>query len=411
MLEVLLCSLVTVLPDFLYRRYAQGKRIGKEITIFSVWYELRWGITSCLMLTVALIAVIFYNHPSTSSVNAFFRVMPILPESSGRVAEIYIDPTKGDVKRGDAIFRLDNARELAAVESARRRIAEAEAALVVAKAEIASAEGRIQQASSDYQQVLEELQTKQELTRRNPDVVPRREIERLVNLLEAREGGANSARAQRDAAVAKFEKLLPAERASAEAALQQAEVELRKTTVYAGVDGRVEQFAIRVGDIVNPFMRPGGVLIPSTAGRGRLYAGFGQVEAQVMKPGMAAEVACLSKPFSVIPMVVTSVQEYIAAGQFRSSDQLIDAQQVTRPGTVLVALEPLFEGGLDGVPPGSSCIANAYTSNHELLQSGKVGGPRWLYLHMVDAVAAVHAMILRMQALVMPIKALIGGAH
>ena len=31
-------------PDYLYRRYRQGKRFGKEITFFSVWYELSWGI-------------------------------------------------------------------------------------------------------------------------------------------------------------------------------------------------------------------------------------------------------------------------------------------------------------------------------------------------------------------------------
>ena len=36
MLELMLCSLLTILPDYLYRRYVQGKRIGKEITLFSV---------------------------------------------------------------------------------------------------------------------------------------------------------------------------------------------------------------------------------------------------------------------------------------------------------------------------------------------------------------------------------------
>ena len=67
MLELLLCSLLTIVPDYLYRRYGQGKRLGKEITLYSVWFELRWGITACLMLTVGLITVIFYNHPSTTS--------------------------------------------------------------------------------------------------------------------------------------------------------------------------------------------------------------------------------------------------------------------------------------------------------------------------------------------------------
>ena len=67
MLELMLCSLFTLVPDYLYRRYVQGKRIGKEITLFSVWYELRWGITGCLMLTISLITLIFYFHPSTTS--------------------------------------------------------------------------------------------------------------------------------------------------------------------------------------------------------------------------------------------------------------------------------------------------------------------------------------------------------
>jgi hypothetical protein len=65
MLEVMLCSLLTIVPDYLYRRHVQGKRLGKEITSYSVWFELRWGITACLILAVSLITVIFYNQPST----------------------------------------------------------------------------------------------------------------------------------------------------------------------------------------------------------------------------------------------------------------------------------------------------------------------------------------------------------
>jgi hypothetical protein len=71
----------------------------------------------------------------------------------------------------------------------------------------------------------------------------------------------------------------------------------------------------------------------------------------------------------------------------------------------------MFEGGLDGVTRGSSCIANAYTSNHERLSSGKVGPGTWLFLHMVDAVGMVHAMLLRVQALVIPVKALVFAGH
>src|SRR3954470_8117311 len=140
MLELMLCSMLTLFPDFLFRRYVQGKRLGKEITLFSVWFELRWGITACLMLTVGLITVIFYNHPSTSNVTAFFRTVPIVPEASGRVAETYVG-VSGEVKQGQTIFRLDSPKEKAAAEVPRRKIVEEDAAMVVAKTDLAAALG------------------------------------------------------------------------------------------------------------------------------------------------------------------------------------------------------------------------------------------------------------------------------
>src|SRR6202045_281647 len=165
MLEMMLCSLVTILPDYLYRRYRQGKRFGKEITLYSVWFELRWGITGCVILTVLLITTVFYNHPSTSNVTLFFRTVPIVPETIGRVAEIYVGMS-GEVKAGQPIFRLDSSKQEAAVETARRKIVEVDAEMNVARADAQKAEAQIQTAQSTYQQTTDELETKQELYRR-----------------------------------------------------------------------------------------------------------------------------------------------------------------------------------------------------------------------------------------------------
>lgn len=410
MLELLVCALFTIVPDYLYRRYGQGKRLGKEITLFSVWFELRWGIVTCVMLTVGLITVIFYNHPSTSSATVFFRSVPIISETNGRVAQVHVG-TSGKVEQGAPIFTLDSTSQRAAVETARRKLAEVEAELVVAKADILTFDGKIQEAKSSLQQALDELQTKRELRRRNDDIVATREIEKLENLTAGREAALAATTASQAAAQTKISTLLPAERASAEAALAQAEVELGKTVVRAGFNGHIEQFTLRPGDIVNPFMRPAGVIIPEEAGRGRLQAGFGQIEAQVMKVGMIAEVTCISKPWTVIPMVVTGVQDFIAAGQVRSGDQLIDAQQVVRPGTILTYMEPLYQGGLDGVTPGSSCIANAYSNNHDIIVAKDTSTLRRIALHAVDATGIVHAILLRIQALVLPIQTLVFGGH
>ena len=207
--------------------------------------------------------------------------------------------------------------------------------MLVARSDVQAADAQIEQAKSAHQQALEELQTKEELNRRNADIVARREIERLQNVVNGRQAAIDAATAAKQALEAKLSTLLPAQKASAEAALAEAQVDLDKTIIRAGVTGRVEQFALQVGDIVNPVLRPAGILIPDGAGRRALVAGFGQIEAQVLRVGLVAEVTCGSKPWRIIPMVVVQVQDYIAAGQFRGGEQLLEAQTVARPGTIL----------------------------------------------------------------------------
>ena len=409
MFELILCSLLTVFPDYLFRRYGQGRRLGREITLYTVWYELRWGITACLLLTVALITVIFYFHPSTKNVTAIFRTVTILPETTGRVAEVFVG-VNAKVEAGAPLFRLDSSEQEAAHETAQRQIDETVAEMAVAQTELAGADGLIQQAQGAYQQALDELATRQELLRRRADVSVR-EVERLQITADTRKGALDAAIANKRTIETKLSTLLPAQKASAEAALKQAQVELDKTVVRAGVAGTVQQFTLRPGDVVNTMIRPAGILVPQEAGRVALIAGFGQIEAQVMKKGMIAEATCIGKPFTIIPMVVTEVQDVIAAGQLRPTDQLIDVQQLARPGTLTVFLEALYPGQLAGIPPGSSCIANAYTNNHDALAAKDIGTGRWLFLHMVDTVAIVHAMILRMQALMLPVQTLVLGGH
>ena len=169
--------------------------------------------------------------------------------------------------------------------------------------------------------------------------MPQRDIDKLQVLVEQRQSGIDAAAAARESSALRVSTLLPAEKASAEAALAQAQVDVDKTFVRAGVDGRVEQFLVRTGDVVNQLMRPAEVLIPDGAGRSSMQAGFGQIEAQVMKPGMVAEATCISKPWVIIPLVVTSVQDFIAAGQFRTG------RTVDRPAEPAAAgLDPRLPG-------------------------------------------------------------------
>jgi multidrug resistance efflux pump len=409
MLELMLCSSITILPDFLFRRYVQGKRLGREITLFSVWYELRWGITFCLILTICLITAIFYFHPSTLAANSVFRTVTILPEAPGRVAETYVEINQS-VEEGQPLFRLDDRTQKAAVETASRKLAEIDAQFVVAQSQLDEAEGRIVQARGLLQQAQDEFETRSELLDRGNTTISRREVERAQVQVGTQQGQVDAAMASRDTIKAQIDFQIPAQKASAEAALDEAEVELAKTLVVAGTDGYVQQFSLRPGDVVNPLLRPAGILVPERQVTG-LAAGFGQIEAQVIVPGMLGEVACAAKPWKIIPMVITDVQKVIASGQIRPTDQLFDLGQMPRTGTITVIMEPLYMGALDGLPQGATCIANAYTSNHERMGDPNIGAGKRVVLHAIDAVGLVHAAILRLQALLLPIQTLVLKGH
>ena len=413
MLELILCSLITVLPDYLYRRYREGKRWGDQITFFTMWYELRWGITACLMLTVTLITIVFYYHPSTTNAGPYFRTIPLLPEGGGRVEEVFVK--NGDsVAAGDPVFSLLNSAQVANVNLAESQLDQVASAFAQAEVQLAGAQATLVQAESALAQAENELAKKSELASRGQQLISKIELERLENTVNQRRGGVQAAQANITAAQTQISDVLPAQRQSAQRQLEQTQVALDKTVIYAGVDGQVSQFYLQRGDYVNPILRPAGVLIPSSgpeSGRFQIAAGFNQLSAQVIKPGTIAEVVCMSKPFSVIPMIVARVQPVVAAGQLKPSDVLLDAQQRARPGTLTVVMEPLYEGGMMDVMPGSKCIANAYTSNHDLIEQGDLGLGQTLFLHMVDTVGVIHAIILRMQALLMPVQMLVFAGH
>ncbi len=210
MLELLLCSAFTILPDFLYRRYAQGRRLGREITFFTVWYELRYGIVGCVILTISLITLVFFFHPSSVAVTSFFRTVPILPEAPGRVAEVYVG-VRDQVKAGQPIFRLASSAQEAAVETARRRVAEVEASIQAAEATLDAAEGNLAQAQGALEQAIEEYDTRAELKRRNPDAIADRDVEKLKITVDTRQGAVDAARANVDSVNASIRVQLPAQ--------------------------------------------------------------------------------------------------------------------------------------------------------------------------------------------------------
>ncbi|WP_176086047.1 biotin/lipoyl-binding protein [Martelella sp. HB161492] len=411
MLELLFCSIFTILPDYLYRRYRQNKRFGHEINLFTVWYELRWGITGCAMLTVILIATVFFFHPTSTAVTSFFRTVTILPDSPGRVTAVHVK--SGDlVHDGDIIFTLDDRKQQASVDAAREKVANVAAQQVVAEQDLQAAIASVAQARSVRARIQTELDRNLGLQAKNANAVAQQVIDTLSGQVEEAESAVDVAIARQNAIEAHIETLLPTEKASAEASLREAEVALDNRNIRASITGRIQQFQLRPGDVVNPFVRPAGILVPEQQQGGQFIAGFAQLTAQVIHPGMIGELACASQPFAIIPMVVDSVQDVIAAGQFRPTDELLDPTvRTANPGSVLVRMHELYPGQASRIPPGSACIANVYTNNHDLYDDPAIGTGKKILLHVVDTVGVLHAAILRIQVLTLPVNQLVFSGH
>ena len=99
--------------------------------------------------------------------------------------------------------------------------------------------------------------------RRNASAIAQREVDRRPGRRRHRPGRRRRrARRQGRRPVADRLRRCRPQKASAEAALREAQVALDKTLVVAGTDGIVQQFALRAGDVVNPMLRPAGILVP-----------------------------------------------------------------------------------------------------------------------------------------------------
>src|SRR5260370_32908358 len=172
-----------------------------------------------------------------------------MTEVNGRVAEVHVD-VSAYVKQGDVLFRLDSAKQEASLLTAKRKIAEVDAAMVSAQSDVMKAEGQLQEAKGSLQQAQDELDTKSELQKRNPGIVPQRDIEKLGVAVAGRQGSLDAATASKQSATTRLSALLPAEKASAEAVLAEAQVGPGKTFCIAGDDRRGPPVGLQTCDIL-----------------------------------------------------------------------------------------------------------------------------------------------------------------
>lgn len=225
------------------------------------------------------------------------------------------------------------------------------------------------------------------------------ELETAISETASRVADVDAAQSQIDVATAEHEIVLPARRESAEAALEQAQVELEKTVIRSRVSGRVEQVTLNEGArAAQTAVRPAMVIVPDRNPDEQLLvaAGFSQVALSVQYVGMVAEIACesslnASMENTVLPARVARIQSAVATGQLSPTGHLIEPREFARGGEATVYFAPEYPEHAALLVDGTSCIVQTYTTHLTGALEGTVAA------HGIEALGLLKAILLRVK--------------
>lgn len=398
MLELLLTSFPVIF------RYFQLKRRGEAMTL----WNMRAAVFLWAILAFILFILIFYFHPKSYSGLVPFRTVSVVAQTSGPVTELPIRNGQR-VSVGDLLFRIEDHTQKAALLQAKAGLGAVSAAEAKSADALTVAEANVNEAVASLAKLQVDLENALTLYGKNvgtQDAV--RKLEAAVAVAEAELSAAQSrvASAQTD-----ISQTIPAQRATAEAAVEAAKVALDRTEVRSFTNGVVTQLVMSEGSPASQLiLSPAMVIIPDRPKDLplRVIAGFSQVARATIYEGMPVEIACdsnmnLSFRDVVLPAKVAFIQPAVAAGQIVPGGQLIEPNLRAARGSMVVFFELDHPEHQKIMLDGSGCLVQTYTNNIE----GAWG-------HIIAATGVIKAVGLRLKvwgSLISGIGLAGGGGH
>jgi multidrug resistance efflux pump len=286
-------------------------------------------VRKIMLIALATLLVMFAYHvisdritPYTSQATIDTLLVQIAPQVTGQVMDVGVTDN-GTVKKGQVLFRVDPQPFEIALRSA-----EANLAVAAQAADVSSVEISVAQAQLHKQRV--DLAASRQLGKIVTDLVDKRALAQ-TNAIRAR---ADIAKTQADVVRAEAE----VERArrnlgtagqgnpkiqQAMAALQQAQLDLRNTTVIAPADGVVTNLRLSAGQFVN---RGQPLLSFIQYGPRWISAAMRENQLGNLAPGNEVLVALDDNPGRVFPGRVESIGWGITQGGEAPTGQLPDVQ-------------------------------------------------------------------------------------
>lgn len=269
-----------------------------------------------LLFIGAIFGLRYYLHAREveSTDDAFIEahVVQISPKVAGHVIDVEVNDNQ-EVKQGDLLVAVDPrdfevrlVQARAAEASARGRLQQAESQLPVARANLGQAEAEVQVAETNAAQRESDLKRVERLG----ELASRKEVDDAVAAVRTARAQLMAARrrmAGAEAQVAYTEsqvKTAQAEAAQTAVAIQQAELQLSYTKVFAPEAGRVTRKSVESG----MYIQPGQALMAIVPRQVWVVANFKETQLTHMRPGQPVDLRVDAYPDRRFKGHVDSIQ-------------------------------------------------------------------------------------------------------
>jgi len=279
----------------------------------------RWTLTILALCVIIFVYTLFSDRlaPYTPQAVVQAYIVGVAPEVAGRIVEVNVVDNE-QVKAGQLLFRIDRESYEIAVRQAEARLATAGQNIGASTAGVSAAEAKLAEAIAERENTREQAARVLTLVKKGI-------------YAKAREDQANAQVKSAEAVVQKAEADLEAARQSlgpegadnpqirdALAALQQAQLNLVRTDVFAPADGLVTNLQITVGQYGSPGQS---LLTFIDVGDVWINADFRENSLGLISPGAPAEVVLDVLPGQVFPATVESIGWGVArSGQADAGD-------------------------------------------------------------------------------------------
>ena len=327
---------------------------------------VRWGwvsgtVTVLIGVVIVGVFVALFNHLTPSGrIAVFGRVVDVTPNVTGQVVAIPVE-TNVLVKAGSVLFQIDpepyrfKVRQLAAaLAEAKQKVEQLKASVDVAVADVQALSVQWERADKRRED-LEQLGQRQATSQFNVQdaITQANALAAQIEAAKAREVSARLAASSEiegeNTAVAQLK-----------AQLDNAEWELKQTTIPAPADGYVTLTALAVGDRATPLR---GVMSFVLADGLTIVGVFEQNGLQTIKPGTSAKLVFSNEPGKVYDTKVSDIARGIGQGQLAVSGTLarVGSGGITTEYPVRFDIPQNIDREL--VRPGISGTATVFSPN------------------------------------------------